>query len=480
MGAVLYRPLIFWADNAWDLAAPQDMLTTVIIELLVALGVFAIALRASGRAIASAFVVGAVVFAILDWGSIDEPVPFLVFAAVAMAVVTVSLRATAEAARKTALIVIAITLVVPIFQLVASHVQKSKAYPLITVESPTDAVATGQIEDIVVVVVDGYPMAWIAESWFGHDMEPIRSKLGAEGFTTPSVSWSHNTFTSVALPTLLQLTQVVDTTADQDWQNQRTNHAVLRGENFTAGALRTAGFDYIHIESGWNGDICGRADVCLDSSWPDEINWQLLGASALGPVMESRWASQNVGNSKTVVDQLVSLDVFDDGRHDFVYAHMMLPHSPFVVDEECILRPPVERIDTEDPDNVSSQLACVDGMLARIVDRVGPNTAIMIIGDHGTATRDQLSRDTSEWTDADIAERLGAFLSYRMPPDCTGPEMATNMLTLRAIVACAIQVELPSSEPGFVIGLRSVEPVSRSTVTQIGERLVDGVISRSD
>ena len=74
------------------------------------------------------------------------------------------------------------------------------------------------------------------------------TKLEEKGFETPLTSWSHNTFTSLALPTMLELSQVVDTELEPNWHNQRINYEMMRGDNFTTDALRSAGFGYVHIQ----------------------------------------------------------------------------------------------------------------------------------------------------------------------------------------------------------------------------------------
>lgn len=477
--SVLHRLLALWAHNAWDLSDPVALLPTILGELAVALALFMLIAWISGKVVMSAILVAAISFLTFNWQSIAGPVAFIIFGVGSVVAVTISMRASSEATRGLALLLILLMVILPAVQLVIAHIDQRTAYPLLQRTASPSALHTGNVEDILILIVDGYPMSAIAHSWFGHESRRLESVLEQNQFTTESVAWSHNTFTSLALPSLLELRQVVDTGARNTWSNQKSNYDILRGNSFTVEALISAGFEYTHIESGWNGDACGMADHCLRASWPDEAAWQLLSTGAFFSLLEDRWGSPNVSNTMSTVQHLIELEVFNDGEKDLVYGHMMLPHSPFTVDEHCELLSAEIREDSEDPALLPDQLDCVDSLLVDVISHISETTAVLIAADHGTATRGQLTRPSDEWTDADIAERLGAFLAYRLPTGCATPPMATNLHTLRAIVQCTIDAPLPTGGTDFVVGIDDPTEIGMDRIVRIGAALHAGSLAGS-
>lgn len=195
------------------------------------------------------------------------------------------------------------------------------------------------------------------------------------------------------------------------------------------------------VESGWDGDECEGevVDRCVRSSVADEALWTMLGPSPISDMMADRWGSVLALGSIHTAESLESLDVFGDGAHQFVYAHLLLLHPPRVVDSQRKIIPKDQRGD--DQEQLDHQLACVDRMVLEIVSRIPNSTAVVITGDHGTAIRGRLFESPDEWDDLDVAERLGAFLVYRLPDSCPAPERNTNVYAMRAMLECALMID---------------------------------------
>jgi transcriptional regulator with XRE-family HTH domain len=88
-----------------------------------------------------------------------------------------------------------------------------------------------------------------------------------------------------------------------------------------------------------------------------------------------------------------------------------------------------------------------------------------------------VTRDSANWTDAEVAERLGAFLAYRLPVECDRPEAPTNVYALRAAVACAINEDLPESDLSFLIGVDQPAEVSEERLGEISDLVEVGALS---
>jgi hypothetical protein len=268
---------------------------------------------------------------------------------------------------------------------------------------------------------------------------------------------------------MVSLDQVADVDSTVEWRNQKSNYSVARGNSRVVSLLGSAGFDYTHIEGGWNGDVCDEAEQCLRSSIWYEATWRLLESSVFIGIAEQLWGSYEALNTMVAVNHLLQLGVFDDGSHDFVYAHMMLPHFPQVVDETCRIVPVGSRGETTA--DIRAQMACVDSILIDLVGSFDQSTAVVIAGDHGTETLGQQEKSGEHWTDDDVAERLGAFLAYRLPAGCSTPAAPTNIEAMRALVACATEFAPPADKPKFVVGLSDLYEIEETRILGITDRL---------
>jgi hypothetical protein len=472
--AVLYRPLTFWADNASDVSVPLDLFATAALEFSIALPILVLVLALPTPTFPTALIVAWAVFTVFNWGSFST-FGFLVAGAIALGFYSATVFGGVHPARVT-VVVATVCVVAPLLLVANAHLSNDHPYPLTHPPLDPTASATGAVDDLLILVVDGYPMAAIAEGWFGHDLEPLWGALDQHGFSTPEISWSHNTFTSLAVPSMLELSQVVEPAAVGLWRHQKDNYDTSRGSNFTVSAFRSAGFHYTHIESGWNGDECHSPDTCLATSWMDEANWQLLKPAVFHPLVDRFMGTHMVPNSFATIDHLIDPATFVDGRRDLVYAHILLPHPPYLVDSSCEVRPPQQRLTA--PNRIAEQFACTDSLLIEILEALPRGAAVLIAGDHGTASRGQNFLGASEWSDADVAERLGALLSYRIPPTCTGPEVPSNLSAMRALTTCALNLTLPEEDSAYVLGLDNPHEIAVERLDSISEALSNGELAR--
>jgi hypothetical protein len=338
-------------------------------------------------------------------------------------------------------------------------------------------VPTDRVEDVVVVIVDSYPSLALARAWFGHDPTDLVSMLESHGFTLPPSAWSQHTFTSLSVSSMLQMARVIEPGSTTEWRDRSSLWRILRGDNRTARSLQSAGFEYTHIESGWDGTSCGpMVDHCIPAPWFDEKAWVLLQPTLLGEWMENRnhVYTGTMSTAKALEESLPEL--VTNGSHDFVFAHFLLPHAPFLVDGDCRLR-----ADSGRPEDVSGlralaadQMACVDRLLESALSSVDDDTALLLTGDHGSSTGGQIGRDPDDWSDADIAERFGVFMAYALPDSCAKPTIPDPAVTMAAILACALEGRFDTPSPRYLIGMDGPVAVDPERMARIQAEVVAG------
>ena len=480
LSSAFYRPLVFWSDNAWDLSSPIKPLIYGLGVFLLGLGAYVLLVRWVGRAIGTSVGVGLVLLVLVHWNRLSLIHPVLWIGMAAAAGIGLS-RLSHKINRAIAFIAIAVLGLSPIIQLVTSHIRASESYPIVELAPRTPVEATGMIEDVLLIVVDSYPALAIADQRFEHDTSALRSTLTDQGYEVAEVAWSQHTFTGLAIPSILELKPVVDAGPTDPWGNRLSTYELLRGDNLVAFSLRSAGYEYVHIESGWDASACGNVDVCLRSQWLDEIAWNLLVPSVLGRWLVSNYGSYSAPATFAATESLLGLeDRFDNGKRDYVFAHLLLPHAPLVVNSECEI---IDQLDSKPqdfnaesasdlgPPAYRSQMICVDSLIQSVSDIAGTGTAVMITADHGSTSGGQVGSPPETWTDADIAERFGIFLAYRLPEGCPSFEAFTNIAVMRAIMVCAVDMELPENNGRYLIGAVDPEWVDSDRMDTIQESL---------
>ena len=214
----------------------------------------------------------------------------------------------------------------------------------------------------------------------------------------------------------------------------------------------------------------------------DERAWKLLQGSVLGPYLNDRYGSWALDASVKTADNVTKAlnDVQGNGVHDFVFAHIILPHPPTVADSECrrltsSLSASDEELgiqaDSRPDEAFEGQLACADRLISGVVAAIEPSTAVVITADHGTSVSGQVRKPPEDWTNSDVAERFGILLAYRMPEQCPEPVAATNIDVMRAVLGCTVDMDMPPRHAGFLIGGTDPKWVQPSRMLLIQERL---------
>jgi len=321
--------------------------------------------------------------------------------------------------------------------------------------------------DIWLVVLDGYAGS-TAYRQDGSIVEPpmVSEPLSELGFDVYRSAWAAYPTTTGSVPSLLEMGYVLDDGAAMNTATVRDLYHSIGGSNNLNAILTANGYTTTMIEAGWSGSGCGAVDRCVESPFLDEAVVKALERSVL-----AEWIAENYGYAFTNGAQsamswvlLNARELDENKRADFIFAHVMAPHPPFFLSEECEIEFDYRRsgVQFSRPSDsfadrvgfYEDQARCVNSFMLELARSLGPDTVVIFVGDHGTDSRNQLSLDAAQWELEAIQERMNTFLAIRAAPGCDIPDGLVIPEVPLKLVNCL--ADLPSASPPSRIFIESV------------------------
>lgn len=362
-----------------------------------------------------------------------------------------------------------------------------------TIGDPRELVTTsvpysgnGFRPDIYVVVLDAYPGIQTLARYAGWDDSTI-GELEDRGFNV-APAWSGYAMTALSLPGLFDASFPVESIDGVQSASGAAKKLITTGEAAIFGFLGEADYDMTMLEPTFGEYSCGPAiHLCVESPFLDDLLFHSLKQSFIGPILErqvgSAWihgAFQSVG---WLEDNARGID--ENARQDFVFAHLIVPHPPFLLNESCHLdyRSEFDEIAVDlmgDPPGVLeahlAQVACVDRMILRIADAVPTDAIILFTADHGSALSGQFASAPANWSVPAIRERLSTFFAMRGPEDCQPRDPILVQNLLRGLMRCLGSDELPDLEPRMFLSNVSFDDADRSLLHEVPSSVVSEIL----
>jgi hypothetical protein len=345
----------------------------------------------------------------------------------------------------------------PLPGLIAWYATDQVAIETRSIEAPGVANLT---PDVFIVVLDGYGRADVLEDMYGFANRPFIGQLNERGFAVAEHATANYSMTAASLASALAMDYLVDPDTVPDHPLRLALYDVIRGNNPVTSALVDLGYEYTHIESGWDGSTCGSTvDKCYEAGFLDEASWTLLNRTPLAVPLEKWVGHAFARNGLRALDDLTRVAQERPGGPRFVFAHVLLPHPPLNLDADCQVRPeplPVggavgARFLADTPAlegrkaGYVDQIQCVNTKILRFLDELGDDSVVLMTGDHGPDSGGQLSVPPDEWTNIDIGERFGVLSAYRLPAVCGSVEPDLDLINgMRLLVGCVAGTELES------------------------------------
>ena len=330
--------------------------------------------------------------------------------------------------------------------------------------------ARRQLPDIYLLVMDKYTGAVPLAQHYDVDLAPFETWLAARGFQMPARQRTNYTQTFLVLSSLLNLRYLDDYPARFGTRTQSRLLAQPDIENNRLVAfLKAQGYRFVFVPSAFDLTRRNRyadlqvpepADVLADfpvalyraSALPV---FRRVGCRALG-CDATRWpyVSESAEELDRKFARLATLP--PSHRPTFVFAHLLLPHEPYLYRSDCSHHPAYwPDVDTGTIAPVvrelyAQQIACTNRklqiLIAAIQRRASVPPVILIQGDHGHGRMGHPVFPLSNLVPKELVdERLTPFAAYALPglPAESLPEGMTPVNVVRLVLRHYLNADLP-------------------------------------
>lgn len=258
--------------------------------------------------------------------------------------------------------------------------------------------------DIYYIIVDRYACAATLDSAYGFDNSPFLDELRGRGFYVADESRCNYTKSLFSLSSSLNMTYHPEGVRTGDLVRRfRQGHVV-------GSLLKSRGYRYYHLGSWYcPTSSCRQADVNAHS-WLglSQFSMTLFDMTPLG-------RASFANHAEVALFQFCKLEeISHDANRKFVFAHILLPHPPFVFQHDGRRVSPTDRSDEKT--RYLEQLRFTNTKVMHVVDAILANSqrpcVILLQADEGPFLRgDDLQRTKTEQD----AIRSGILNAYYLP-----------------------------------------------------------------
>jgi hypothetical protein len=356
--------------------------------------------------------------------------------------------------------VMAVLLVVWNGSLVIRGLERADHLPAAPVAGDIPAPASPPMpaRDIYLIVLDKYTSSAVLASHFHFDNSGFDAALRQRGFFVPSKAHTNYVHTFLTLAAMLNLRYLDDLTARFGETGAWELTYPLIENNRLAAFLRGRGYKFVSFPTAFGGTRQNRyADLQLPAprdvrpelyaawahltAWPvlRALGCRLLGCDPDRPPYQPADPDLMDWRFHTLAQLAGSSD-----RPQFVFAHLLVPHEPYIYGPDCSHRPPFWPLhDSTDTLRVHQgyldQIRCVNRKVLEVVDSIRARSrvppVILIQADHGHGRMGRTVPPLGEVSSYAVSERISCFAAYSLPTvrpeevwDSISPVNATRLL----------------------------------------------------
>lgn len=303
------------------------------------------------------------------------------------------------------------------------------------VASAADAHSSlGYDPDVYYLVFDRYAGEKTLSDDYDYDNGPFLDSLKERGFYVADQSAANYPFTALSLTSSLDMNYHESVAEDAFPYPDLATSIYPRLQDTKVDAIfHQLGYKVYQMGSWFPPTHASKA---ADGNYAysqllngmDNFSNMLLMQMAATPVVRTIWPGPfAVDNKDDHLDNLYFQEkmfptVASLPGPKFVFVHMLMPHTPYVVDDQCVQLPDGVADSRPEMENYIAQLECANKQMSQMVDKIlavsEQKPIIIVQGDEGPYTIKYRMRDSAEFknaSDDSILERSRILNAYYLP-----------------------------------------------------------------
>jgi len=282
------------------------------------------------------------------------------------------------------------------------------------------------LRDIYYIIFDRYASADTLKDIYDFDNGEFIKYLSQKGFHVAHKSRSNYIESGQSLASSLNM-EFINYLCDKvgEESNDRAPiHAMLQDYRVWR-FLKSRGYKFIHLGSWWGPTSKNRyADKNINYCLLPEFSMLLYKSTLFYPIGDKLGFNERREQWKRALYKFDKLAEIPNIREPtFVFAHMLIPHDPYVFDEEGKFLSWAQVEKRDEKENYRRQLIFANKKVKELIDKILLNSEvppiIILQADEGPyPQRYKLHGDDFNWknaTDAELREKTGIFNAYYLP-----------------------------------------------------------------
>ena len=265
----------------------------------------------------------------------------------------------------------------------------------------------GQLPDFYLIILDAHTRSDVLAQRFGYDNSPVIQQLTDMGFYVSSCSQSNYASTKLSLTSALFADYIENIAPDEGVLPPLKDGAINR-------TLEALGYQTIAFENRAHGHFDLKEDVTLSRNEMafgkvdlrgglSEFETMMIDTSFMRFVVDTElipgfdqdtlqeWELwEHYYQTLFILDELAKLP--DTPGPKFVFAHLMVPHTPFIFASDGSFKRNTNPIEgyAANTEFIDTRLP---SLLKTIIDRSDQPPVIIVMGDHGPSTRKTITKE---------------------------------------------------------------------------------------
>lgn len=288
------------------------------------------------------------------------------------------------------------------------------------------------LPDVYYIVLDRYAGSTALAETYGYDNEPFLTALEERGFDVARRAHANYIKTPLSLVSSLNM-EFLDAEALQADQSSGDDrqpiHRLLRGSLLVPASLKALGYSYVHVANWWEPTATNAdADRVFRYAGQDEFSTVLAQTTLVRAFDEPDAAPDDpwdwrvlYAHTRYALDRLDEIP--DAPGPKFVFAHLLIPHPPYVFDADGSFMGRAQVAAQGDIESYGRQLSFANQQMLQLVDRITEasdgEAIILLQGDEGPFPAryqgDEWAFDWRTATDAEVEEKFGILFAMRVP-----------------------------------------------------------------